>query len=104
MKDFVFFILGCIVGATTGFLICIVLISSPVKSSDNLIFCQYNHGLRSYTTYSERDMAGIHREFKAGDLNYIVHIEDKNKFTEEADYITIENREGYRITYPLECE
>lgn len=35
---------------------------------------------------------------------HIIHIHDKEKFSELEDYIVIRSKEGHEITYPLNCQ
>lgn len=36
--------------------------------------------------------------------DHIIHIEDKDNFSEVDDYISITNQKGHQITFPLECQ
>lgn len=35
---------------------------------------------------------------------HIIHVEDKNSFSEVDDYLIIRSAEGHEITYPLNCK
>lgn len=35
---------------------------------------------------------------------HIIHIEDRNSFSEVDDYLIIRSSEGHEITYPLNCK
>ncbi len=35
---------------------------------------------------------------------HIIHIEDKNSFSELDDYLIIRSKEGHEMTYPLHCK
>lgn len=35
---------------------------------------------------------------------YQIHIDDKNQFSDNDDYISIRSNEGHEITYPISCQ
>lgn len=82
----------------------LLLLLSTTAFGSELINCEYAHGMKSFTTSNVTKMETIKREFMMGDLKYQVHIENTESFAEVDDYITIENSEGHKITYALECK
>lgn len=46
---------------------------------------------------------GFTKVIKHEGKKYILHIEDKNNFSEVNDYLVIKNNRGHEMTYPLNC-
>lgn len=95
MKELITYVIGFL----TGFIIGVC----NVQASE-IINCNYSYGMKSFTTSNVVKAEQIEREFEIDGLKYKVHIENTKAFTEVDDYIVIENSEGHRITYALECK
>lgn len=62
------------------------------------------HISSSNSQINHRDIdQGFVKTMQQNDFTYKVVIHDKNKLSEENDFLTIASAKGHKITYPLVC-
>lgn len=77
-------------------------------SADEIVFYEEDPKSRSLASNVESSVfkqgKALTQYFEYRGLSHIIHVQNTNKPSVVEDYILLENAEGERMLYPLECQ